>query len=289
MGAADAVPGVSGGTMALIVGIYERFLAALSVAVRIPRLIGSAPGRRQIAEALRLLIPLGLGLIVAYFLVTRLLVGPTDAPGWLRRVETAPLCYGFFFGLVLLSLWEPWRRMRTVTPASWVVAGVFALGAAWFVGLPYATEAPKTWMLIYGGALAVSVMLLPGISGSLLLVILGQYTTVAGALHDRDVMRLGAVALGILLGLALFVPWLRKLLRHHHDLTMAALTGLMAGSLRALWPWKSGYDLKASRLDNIGVQDDWPWVLLAALVGALGVRALAALERRINRRQGAAP
>lgn len=286
MGSADAVPGVSGGTIALIIGIYERFIGALATFVRAPALLRSREGRQQLGQALALLVPLGIGVAIAYFVVTLVLVGPTDKPGWLRKPETAPMCYGFFFGLVLLSLGEPWRRIKTRTAGCWVAAAVAAAAAAWFVGLPYATQAPQTWMLIYGGALAISVMLLPGVSGSLLLVILGQYTTVASAAHDLDFVRLGAVALGVLLGLALFVPLLRKLLRRHHDLTMAALTGLMAGSLRALWPWKSGYELKASRLDNVGVGDSWPWVLVAAVAGALCVRGLALLERRIDKRLG---
>lgn len=284
MGSADAVPGVSGGTIALIVGIYERFLAALATVVRTPSLIGSAEGRAQLRGALALLVPLGAGIAIAYFVVTRVLVGPTDSPGWLRQPETAPMCYGFFFGLVLLSLGEPWKRIRNVRPSCWVAAALAAVGAAWFVGLPHATEPPQTWMLVYGGALAIAVMLLPGVSGSLLLVILGQYTTVAAALHDMDVARLGAVAGGVVLGFVVFVPILRALLRHRHDLTMAALTGLMAGSLRALWPWKSGYDLKAGRLDNIGIGTDWLWVLVAAAAGAACVRGLALVERRINAR-----
>ena len=286
MGSADAVPGVSGGTIALIIGIYERFIGALATVVRAPKLIGSREGRHELGQALWLLVPIGIGVGIAYFVVTLVLVGPTDKPGWLRKPDTAPMCYGFFFGLVLLSLGEPWRRIRSISPGCWIAAAIAAVGAAWFVGLPYATTTPATWQLVYGGALAISVMLLPGVSGSLLLVILGQYTTVASAAHDLDFTRLGAVLLGILLGLALFVPLLRKLLRRHHDLTMAALTGLMAGSLRALWPWKSGYELKASRLDNIGIGDDWPWVLLAAAVGALCVRGLAMLERRIDARLG---
>jgi putative membrane protein len=131
---------------------------------------------------------------------------------------------------------------------------------------------------------AIAVMLLPGISGSLMLLVIGQYTTVAGALHDRQFGRLGVFLFGVLLGLVLFVPLLRRMLRRHHDLTMAALTGLMAGSIRALWPWKSHYDLKDAalgRMVNVGMGDQVAAVAVAFLVGALSVWLLRRLERRI--------
>lgn len=283
MGAADAVPGVSGGTIALILGIYERFIEALSTALRLPFLIRTAEGRARLGAALRFLIPLGVGIMLAYFLATRLLVGPTETPGLIRRPETAIFCYAFFFGLVLFSLREPWRRIRSPQAAHIGIAVLGAVGAFFFVGLPYATQEPETWMLLYGGAAAVSVMLLPGVSGSLLLVVLGQYTTVARGLHDVNIPVIGTFLVGVVLGLALFVPLLRWMLRRHHDLTLALLTGFMAGSLRALWPWKSSYDPKVAPMTNLAVGDGVPGVIVAALVGAATVLALAWLERRIER------
>lgn len=286
MGSADAVPGVSGGTIALILGIYERFIAAIATVLRLPKLIRTAEGRRELAPAFGLLVPMGVGVVAAYWLATRFLVGPADDPGWLRRPESAPVCYAFFFGLVLLSLREPWRRIEGPGAKHVGIALAFAAGAAWLVGLPYATQEPETWMLLYGGALAISVMLLPGVSGSLLLVILGQYQTVAGALHDRDLVVIGVFLAGIVIGLALFVPVLRRLLRDHKGATLAALTGLMAGSLRALWPWKANYDPKAGPMTNIVAGEVLPWVLVAAVVGALTVLGLAWLERRFAPERG---
>lgn len=280
MGAADAVPGVSGGTIALILGIYDRLLGSISTLLR-------PPWRWQRSHAVPALVflgPLLAGLLAAYWLVTRLLVGPKDAPGLLLRPETAPYCFAFFFGLVLASLGEPWRRMRERGASAYLLAAVGAAMAFVFVGLPHAAGAPATWMLVPGGALAICVMLLPGVSGSLLLVILGQYTTVTGAVHDREIVPLLAVVAGVVLGLALFVPLLRKLLAVRHDATMAVLTGLMAGSLRALWPWKSGYDIKKEALHNLPPGDHVPGVIAAALVGALCVFALRWIERRIEER-----
>jgi putative membrane protein len=285
MGGADAVPGVSGGTIALIIGIYERFIESLSAAVRTPLLVRTAGGRQEVKRAFALLVPLGVGLLLAYFLVTKLLVGKTEDPGLMLRQTTAPICYGFFFGLVLFSLREPWRRIRSVSAGHVVAALIGCAAAALFVGLPYRTGEPESWMILLGGAGAIAVMLLPGISGSLLLVILGLYTSVAGAVHDRDVALLAIFAAGMAAGVLTFVPLLKYLLRSHHDVTMAALTGLMAGSLRALWPWKNHYDPKnevEGPMSNIGVVTDGiHWVIVAAVAGALVVWLLAMLERRI--------
>lgn len=284
MGGADAVPGVSGGTIALIIGIYERFIDALGTMVRSPLLIANREGRARLKSALGLLVPLGVGILISYYLVTKILVGPEDDPGWLLRDDRAPICYAFFFGLVLFSLREPWRRISKVTPAHIGAAIAGCAAAALFVGLPYRTGEPAMWMIGLGGAGAIAVMLLPGVSGSLLLVILGLYTTVAGAVHDRDLGILAVFVLGMGLGVATFVPFLRYLLRARHDLTMAVLTGLMAGSLRALWPWKTHYDPKAVELgpmENTGIGDLLPWVLVAFAVGGGIVWLLAMLERRI--------
>lgn len=290
MGAADSVPGVSGGTIALILGVYERLIESLSAFVRSPLLVRSPEGRARLGRALRFLVPLGVGVLAAYYIGTRVLVGPTESPGLLRRSDTAPLCYAFFLGLVLFSIPEPWRRISAPTRVSYVAALLAAVFVAWLVGLEHATSAPENWMLLPGGALAISVMLLPGISGSLLLLVLGQYTTVAGAVHNLgqadEVTRLLIFFVGVVLGLVFFTPLLRYLLRRHHDLTLAALTGLMLGSVRALWPWKSHYDLKdpaLGRMINVGIGADWPWVLLALAAGAASVWFLDRLARKIAR------
>lgn len=281
MGAADAVPGVSGGTIALIVGIYDRFIEALSTIVRSPLLLRTDEGRRQIVRALKLLVPLGIGLLASYYVVTKILVGPKESPGVLLRPETAPICYAFFFGLVLVSLREPWRRIQGVDWHHFVAAAIGCAAAAVFVGLPHQTGEPPTWALALGGAGAIAVMLLPGVSGSLLLVILGQYATVAGAIHDRNIGTAAVFAGGIGLGIIGFVPLLRFLLRHHHNLTMAALTGLMAGSLRALWPWKDNYDPKAGPMHAIGSYGNLLWPALALVAGGAVVWLLSRLEARI--------
>jgi putative membrane protein len=291
MGSVDAVPGVSGGTIALLLGFYGRLLGALSALLRAPAALRRAEGRREMRDALAFLVPLGVGVLAAYWLATRLLVGATDAPGLLRRPDGAPYLYGAFTGLVLLSAWRVWSRVPRPGAAEWLGLAVGAVAAFAFVGLPHLRSEPPTWALLPGGAAAISVMLLPGVSGSLLLVILGQYTVVAAAVHDRDLARLGVFAAGLALGAALFVPLLRALLERHPRLTLSLLTGLMLGSTRALWPWKGQYDPKAGELANHGdvlAAGFGPFlgVLAATLAGAALVLLLEGIERRTARRAG---
>jgi putative membrane protein len=199
----------------------------------------------------------------------------------MRRPDTAPTCYAFFFGLVLISLAEPWKRIESRSYLHYAIAAAGCAAAAIFVGLPHSGAEPAKWMLVLGGAGAIAVMLLPGVSGSLFLVIIGQYATVAGAVHDRDIGTLLVFMAGMGIGVVSFVPFLRLLLDRYHDLTMAALTGLMAGSLRALWPWKSGYDPKEAPMINQGIGDDILLPLVAFVAGGAVVWLLAQLEHRI--------
>jgi len=281
MGSADAVPGVSGGTIALIVGIYERFIDSLASVMASPWKLRTSEGRKEVWEAFTFLVPLGIGLLAAYYFVTKILVGASEEPGLLRRPDTAPALYAFFFGLVLLSLREPWKRIKAPKLAHYVAAAAGAGAVFIFAGLPYANLEPTTWLLLLSGAGAIAVILLPGVSGSLFLVIIGQYTTVAAAVHDRDLATLVIFLAGIGIGAATFVPFLRWVLHHQHDVTMAALTGMMAGSLRALWPWKSGYDPKVAAMTNQGIGDGIHWVVLAAVAGGATVWLLARLEARV--------
>jgi putative membrane protein len=283
MGSADAIPGVSGGTIALIIGIYERFIAALSSAVRTPFLIRTPDGRGELKAAFALLVPLAIGLLAAYYAATKLLVGPEDAPGILRRTETAPACYAFFFGLVLVSVREPWRRMEMHTGQHWIAALVGFGAAAGLAHMPHSGGAPPTWLLLFGGAGAIAIMLLPGVSGSLFLVVIGQYAIVAGAVHDRDIAVLLVFAAGLGLGIVTFVPVLRYLLRRYYDGTMALLTGLMAGSLFVLWPFKDNYEIKAGPMNNVAPwSDNIAFVIIAFVVGGGVVLLLSRLERTLR-------
>jgi putative membrane protein len=276
MGSADAVPGISGGTVALVIGLYRRLIDSIATVLEYPR--------RRDFEALRaplaFLLPLGLGMAVAYWLVSWLLIGPESNPGILLRETTAPLCYGLFSGLVAVSLREPWRRIDAPQREHLAFAGAGAVATFVVLGLPFATSTPAGWMLPVGGALALTAMLLPGVSGSLVLVMLGQYATIAGAVHDLRLAPLLWFGSGGLVAALVVVPRLQRLLIERPGRTLAVLTGVMAGSLRALWPWKASYDVRAGDLSPQFVGENWPEVALAALLGGILVLALERLSRR---------
>ncbi len=276
MGSADAVPGISGGTVALVIGIYRQLIGSIAAVLEFPR--------QRDFEALRaplaFLLPLGLGMATAYWLVSWLLIGPEGNPGILLRETTAPLCYGLFSGLVAISLREPWRRIPAPGQEHLLLAGVAVVATFIVLGLPFATRTPENWMLPVGGALALTAMLLPGISGSLVLVMLGQYATIAGAVHDLKPQPLLWFGSGGLIAALVVVPRLQRQLAERPGRTLAVLTGVMAGSLRALWPWKASYDVRAGDISPQFVGENWPEVALAALLGGLLVLALERLSRR---------
>jgi putative membrane protein len=237
MGAADVVPGVSGGTMALIVGIYERLIESVREALSAPAyLVAGRVGdfkKGLAAVDWGLVIPLAVGVLTA------LVVASGVIPGLL---ETYPeRSRALFFGLIVASIYIPWQALDRRSWREGVTALVAAVAAFVLVGLP--ALAPATdpgWIRIFlSASVAICAMILPGVSGSFLLLALGMYEVTLEALHDRDLGYVAVFALGALVGLGLFSRLLTWLLAEKSDLTMAALVGLMAGSLRALWPWQT--------------------------------------------------
>jgi putative membrane protein len=276
MGVANLIPGVSGGTIALILGIYERLIAATSDAVR----SGVSLVRLDFRRGMR-----GLGALPWAFLVP-ILVGmigtPLLAAGWLEgQLEQRPeVMRGIFLGLVAGSLPVPWVRMRR-RGADLRLFAVAAAVAAWFlVGLPPRTVLSPTDLQVFVSAiLAISAMVLPGVSGSFLLLVLGMYAPTLAALDALDLRYIAVFAAGAGVGLAAFAVFMNWLLARHHDATMAVLVGLMAGSLRALWPWQSA---GAPRLAD-GAEPVLPVVAWAVVALALSA-ALAWAEIRRQRR-----
>ncbi len=236
MGAFDVVPGVSGGTVALIVGIYERLVTAIGHgSVTLLDLVRGRP--RESWERLRrmdwaLLLPLFAGIVLALLTGARLIPPLLEA----YPVQSRAL----FAGLILASLAVPLRRVGQWTPGRAGAALAAAAVAFVLVGLPPAEVVDPPLVLVLGAAMiAITAMILPGVSGSFLLLALGMYTPTLAALDDRDLGYIAVFVLGAVLGLALVARLLTHLLTTHHDLTMAVLLGLMTGSLRALWPWQT--------------------------------------------------
>lgn len=271
MGSADIVPGVSGGTIALILGIYERLLDSVRQGAR--SLGQLARGDlRGFFERLRaiewtLILPLLGGIGVAFLalssLIDRLLV---DAPE-----EMA----GIFFGLVVASIIVAWAMLDRRDTKRIAVLVIVAVVAFFALGLQSgASESPSTLAFFLSGAVAICAMILPGVSGSFLLLMLGMYGAFVGAIHDRELVSLLAFGIGAILGLAVFGSALGWVLDNHRDTLLAALIGLMAGSLRVLWPWPNGVGVvgeESERVDGTGLElpgsfeDAWMPILLAVI------------------------
>ena len=242
VGAAESVPGISGGTIALVVGLYDDLIDSASQLVHALRefVTGITRGRGAMAgvQALRqvnwpLLVPVLAGMAVVLLLSLKLI-----AP----LLESHPVpTRAVFFGMIAVSIAVPLRllphRFRVLDGMLFVVA---AVAAFLLTGLPAAeVSEPALWFVFAGAALAINALVLPGVSGSFLLVVMGLYIPVQQAVEARDLAFLGAFALGAVVGLGSFVKVLQWLLHHRRQGTMAVLGGLMLGSLRSLWPWQS--------------------------------------------------
>ncbi len=231
MGIADLIPGVSGGTMAFILGVYETLLAAIkSFNLRLLQLIGQGRLREafnQIPWAF--LIPLGMGLGVAVLSMARVMR---------YLLENQPVyLFAFFFGLIVASIIAVGMTVewRPSTVAALVLG---SLGAYLLVGMVPLAMPHDPITLFLSGAVAIMAMILPGISGSFILLILGQYAYVLNAVSELNLLAIIPVALGAVVGLLGFARLLSWLLKHYHSVTVAVLIGFMVGSLRKIWPWK---------------------------------------------------
>ena len=232
MGASDVVPGVSGGTMAFILGIYEELIDAIrSFDLKSLRLLMRFEFQRLLDRiSWRFLLAVGFGILTAVFTLARLL-------SWL--LQNSPIyIWSFFFGLILASVVSVSRRIENWRKLTWLGLVGGSIGAYFLVGFVPVSTPDDPWFLFLCGAIAICAMILPGISGSFILVLLGKYEYVLQAVNQRDFVVLLLVAGGACVGILAFSRILGWLLRNYHDLMVAVLTGLMLGSLRKVWPWK---------------------------------------------------
>ena len=274
MGAADVVPGVSGGTMAFVMGLYEELVEALKsfdgrLAGRLARL--------RVAEALAsvpwpFLTVLGGGMAAAVLTLA-------EPIGWLLDHRPVPL-FGFFFGLVLASIVTVGAQVRW-SPAPVLCLLLGAGGSYLLVGLVPLTMPHDGTTLFLSGVAAITAMILPGISGSFVLLVLGQYEFVIDAVRQRDFLALVPLALGCAAGILAFVRVLSWLLRRRRQTTVALLIGFMVGSLRRIWPFKSDPADPLGQVNVLPDPDSTFWLALTlCLLGFLLVYALSRLEPR---------
>lgn len=240
MGAVDVVPGFSGGTVALITGIYDKLLASFAAMPKSLMLVvrGRIKEAWQACNASFLLVVL-LGILSSIFTLAR-------AISYLMKEHPVPL-WAFFFGLVLVSVYLVGREVSAWRTDRFVGFAVGLLFALWItLAVPMQLSADPL-MLFIAGAIAISAMILPGISGSFILVLLGLYPVVLGAVKNFDMTVLAVFCAGCVLGLLTFSKVLSWLLAHMRDLTMAFLAGLMLGSLVKVWPWKQTLTWQTNR------------------------------------------
>jgi putative membrane protein len=233
MGAADLVPGVSGGTIALITGIYDRFIAAIaSIGIDVLRMVLSGKIKDAWAHVDgNFLVAVGAGILSSVVALASLL-------NWLLLNYPLPL-WSLFCGLILASAIHLFYKSRIDWTGRDYALWLTGIGVATVIGLMQATQLPVgSFSIFLAGAVAISAMLLPGISGSFLLLILGMYQPVISALVNVDLITVGIFALGCLCGLLVFSRVLKLLLARAQRATMAILYGFLLGSVIMLWPWQ---------------------------------------------------
>jgi putative membrane protein len=287
MGAADIVPGVSGGSIALITGIYEELLSSINSFngenLRLLLKFEFKAFFRAVNGAF--LLSLLLGIMTSIFSLSKLIT-------YLMAEHPIPL-WSFFCGLILVSAFLILKDIK-----KWSLGVVIALIlgiiiAYWITGLPPTSSPDALWFTFVAGAIAICAMILPGISGSFILLILGKYEPVLNAVSERDFITLGIFALGCIVGILSFSRVISWLLKRYYSLTIAILSGFMLGSINKLWPWKivtayrtssSGEEkpflteniLPSAYLEQTGFE---PKLMLALLAFAFGIILVVGIDR----------
>ncbi len=243
MGISDVIPGVSGGTMAFILGIYEELIDAIkSFDFKGLKLLLALKFRLLLDRvSWQILLAVAIGILTAIFSSARIL-------SWLLQNRPV-LIWSFFFGLILASVMTVSRRVEKWQLLTWscLVGGI--IGTYFLVGLVPVSTPNYPWFLFLSGAIAICATMLPGISGAFVLLLLGKYQYALEAVNQRNFLVLALLAAGACVGMVSFSRVLGWLLKKHHDKMVAVLTGLMLGSLRKVWPWK---ETLKSFIDNHG-------------------------------------
>ncbi len=229
IGIANMIPGVSGGTIALVSGIYDRLIHAintipLSAPITLIREGGNAFRERLNEIDLPFLIPLGIGILIASLSIARIIEHLLD--------NYTAATYSFFFGLILASVGLIYKYIERIDASNVFFATIGFLSAFFFVGTEGLSTNHSPLMIFIAGALAITTMILPGISGSFMLVFLQQYHYLLRALNDMDIFVITVFMAGALTGLFVFSRLLEILIKQHRSVTISFLFGLMLGGLR---------------------------------------------------------
>ncbi len=233
MGAADVIPGVSGGTIAFITGIYEELIRSLrsltSNGVRL-LLKGDLSSFIKVCN-IRFLIALFAGIAISVFSLAKLVT-------WLLETWPLPL-WGFFFGLILCSSWLVLRSAGKIRGVAMPIAFIAGVAVSLFITSLAPASSPQTlWFVAISGSVSICAMILPGISGAFILILIGNYLFLMQAVSELNVVVIITFMAGAATGLVLFSNLLGWLLNRFRSITIALLSGFMLGSLRMVWPWR---------------------------------------------------
>ncbi|MDW3220849.1 MAG: DUF368 domain-containing protein [Acidimicrobiales bacterium] len=286
MGAADVVPGVSGGTIALVLGIYQKLIDTIRDGARAlgTLLRGDVKGfwTRMRAIDFWFIVPLGLGILIA--------VGALASVIETQLHDNPEAMAGLFFGLVVASIVVALGLLTERTAQAGLI--IAAVAVLVFLLLGYQSGPvldPSPLVFVGAGALAICAMILPGISGSFILLMIGMYAAVIHTIDEREIVDVLLIGLGCVIGLAVFSSILGFVMDRAFDTVMAALIGLMVGSLRVLWPWPNGVGVisedQTEVIDGTGLEwpaeaGDWVGPSLLAVLAAIVVLGIARVGAR---------
>lgn len=290
MGAADVIPGVSGGTMAFILGIYRRLLEAIrAFDVKLVQLVLHREIRAAIQHTdVTFLLPLGLGIFAALMFFTRVVPLPT-------LIHTHPeLIYGLFFGLIVASIIVLLRALEKLGALDTLLLFMGALVGLGIVNLVPMNTPESNWFIFLSGAIAICAMILPGISGSFILLMLKKYAYVFDAVGRFDLGVILPFAVGAIFGLMLFSRALTWLLDHYYQRTLVTIVGLLTGSLWVIWPFQERtYEVVRGKSRLVHSAPVWPveWsnsVLSAVAFMVVGLSIVLVLHALSERKTASA-
>tara|TARA_R110001592_G_scaffold120589_1_gene325169 strand:+ start:15850 stop:16767 length:918 start_codon:yes stop_codon:yes gene_type:complete len=283
MGAADVVPGVSGGTIAFITGIYEELLSTISSvnleSLKVLKNEGLKGFWNHVNGNFLVALLLGIGISIASLakLITYLLT------------HHDILLWSFFFGLIISSIYLVGKTIKK-WDAKKIIALLIGTAIAFYITILPPMENPDAlWFVFLSGAIAICAMILPGISGSFILLLLGSYELVLSAIRDVKLSVIAVFGVGCVVGLLSFSKLLNWMFKKYHDLTIALLTGFLVGSLNKIWPWKltTNFRINSHGEEVPFLQENIlptnyngdPQILLAILMAIVGLALIVAMEK----------
>jgi len=287
MGAADVVPGVSGGTIAFISGIYQELITSINNINFALFATWKKEGFKSFWKKLNgnFLLSLFMGIAISVITLAKLI-------SWLL-INQPVLLWSFFFGLVIASIFFVARAIDKWSLATIIMLVVGSALAYYITQLPPIENTEYLPFLFLSGALAICAMILPGISGAFILVLLGSYKTVLDAVHERDFTIVVTVGFGALFGLLSFARLLKWMFQHYKNMTLAMLTGFIIGSLNKIWPWKKVLESKIfdDKIISIKEENISPFafegdnqLLFAVLLAFLGFSVIFILEKLASKK-----